>query len=141
MMITDFKEFCLSHLGSVFDTNGFSLSRSVSRPKGVGLEFIREEERVLISQEGEDIFLDLIYPISRSSMLRFSVNQYIFFNKSRALLHSKSIEDSIGLLRRELEILLPAIKNPKDDMYDSRYCYEMDIKEFDIFMNSLSFPV
>lgn len=69
---------------------GYSYKATHHRPRGVAVEFKKDENCLFAACEGDVLYVDLILHLEDEEYFRVSLNQAIWFNNVRSLLNAKS---------------------------------------------------
>ncbi len=128
-----FKESCLSIMGNLLEGFQFKYHDARARPRGVEVEFRRNEDAVLLACEGNVLHADLILKRRESSWLRISINQALWFQNKRALVNSDGCLEQVNTLCAELKSLDTNFLGGNLSELDPRFCFPMSDAEYKIY--------
>jgi hypothetical protein len=107
--------------------SGFVYVATHYRPRGIAVEFAKDEDCLFAVCEGNVLYVDLILHRTDGQYFRVSLNQALWFSNVRSLLGLKSCDTQMCVFVREAAAAeccrqLLSDENPQ---MDDRYCFPM----------------
>lgn len=136
MTVSKFKTQCDQLLSDLLEGCGFVYSKVAARPRGIIVQYRRNEESIILGWDEGELILDLILKNSNSDWMRVSVNQFFWSLGSRTLMSAETCEEKLQILRAEFTINWGFFLNKESVNFNSRYCYKMSEMEYGIYMNA-----
>jgi len=118
---------CRQLLEPFLKSVGYSYVSTYVRPRGIAVEFAKQDNLLFAVCEGNVFYLDLIYHHSDEGDYRVSLNQALWFNDVKSFVKLKSCQAQLEVFVKETrgrEILSNLLSHDCLQI-DDRYCYRM----------------
>ncbi len=119
-----FEEKCRTELGDFLAALGYKYSTTYSRPPGIAIEFVREDQILFAVCEGSVLYLDLLLR-ERDGFLRVSLNQALWYHGVRSLVKSKGCCDQLDAFIVEAPNNILDLLSSEMATIDPRYCFQL----------------
>lgn len=132
--LKEFKRLFLDIVGAIVEGYGYAFENGYSRPRGVALEFIRDQHRLFAACEGDVVIIDLILFESPERYWRVSLNQALWFAGVRAVAKSAPIDEQLALFASEISRCYGKLLSGELSLLDSRYCFPLRDAELNDYL-------
>jgi hypothetical protein len=127
--VSPFSDRCREKLGPFLSQYGFSYVATHCRPRGIAVEFAKDEHCLFAVCEGNVLYVDLLLHQTDEQHFRVSLNQALWFNHVRSLLGLNSCDEQMCVFVREVAAAEYCRQLLSDDepKMDNRYCFPMSL--------------
>lgn len=125
----DFEAACQDVLGAILDESDFVFQGTFVRPRGIAVEFRRDDEHFFAVNEGGVLLFDLIRWVEPDSFCRLSLDQMLWFRGARSMLDCESWSDQLATFELELRPYCSTLFSRHAPALDNRFCFPMSHAE------------
>ena len=125
----EFETACRDVLGAILGESGFVFQDTFVRPRGIAVEFRRDDEHFFAVNEGDVLLFDLIRCVKPNSFYRLSLNQMLWSRGVRSLLNGESWSDQLITFELELRPYCSTLFSRHAPALDNRFCFPMSQAE------------
>lgn len=121
----EFEESCRNALGGILIGDEYRFDNTYIRPRGIAVEFSRDDDCLFAVNEGGVISLDLIRRVALTHYYRISLNQLLWHHGVRSLPQCKTYPDQLAIFATELPAYCAPVLSRNAPETDARYCFPM----------------
>ncbi|MBI2946799.1 MAG: hypothetical protein HYY23_04075 [Verrucomicrobia bacterium] len=132
----DFKDLCISILGDLLASLGYSFHAVDARPRGVMVDFRKGDDLLFVGCEENAIHADVILRSPQYGRCRVSLNQLLWYKGIKSVVNSSGCAAQLKALVKELEGACGGFLRGDLSEFDSRFCYPMNDSEYRVYLRA-----